>query len=972
MPLSVISLNVDSIVSTSRKNLFYDFIKQHQADVYLLQETKLDNTIKLFIPDYNILRCDVRRGFAGVAMLIKNGLQYRNVTMGRENINFISLQIKLNGSWHKLTSLYVLHRISNMNEAFGKLFSGQMPIFFGGDTNARHVDYGDISSNAYGRALHEFSSTNTIQIFHPPSPTCYRTEHGSYIDKFITYQFHLPLSNVITLPSFSDHSAISINIECSFDFTPVHLNSVRLFHLTNFDRLNGFIKQKFDEIHLPINESLDFNTIDRIAESIDSTFSDAIDKFVPRSKAKKQQFILSNYTRSLQKQSKCLQRKRFSLGTFAPHGYRTQLNREISQLRKQIHFSVNNDTAKFFGERYDSVQNARNSYAFIRRFTGHKSKASLNGGLYTDESKTSFISGDEQIAHSLGNLFAQNHLLTHNNESPHQISASLDNALIRNTPPIGFNNQIIPSIANSNELARINEFLPIHQRHMLTSCDEVIKIILSRPNKTSSGRDDMPYTVIKKFSTSIITFLTIFFNHCIAASHFPQIFKHAIITPIPKPGRDSSLITNYRPISQLSCIAKIYEKILVCRLNRELSNLNIFENQFGFLSGHSTEHALARLQSDISSGLNIGRITSILAIDLKAAFDVVWHGGLIHKMCKLGLNRLLIKNFQSLLANRDFRVRLNGVLSNSFKMPAGVPQGSVSGPPLFNMFIHDITQNQSLKCVQYADDTSYYATHSNPSLFQTIFIGHFNNLNKYFKDWKLLLNTGKTEFINILGQAGDTNKNLRKQADEMRITVSGHLVPHSKFIRLLGLHFQRNARFTEHISIRLKKARTAKLLLNRFFKRRAIPTNIKSNVYKLYLRPIITYASPVWCSIPLVSSHQMERLRIFERSALKTSTNSHRSIGSFKHINASIIYKRARCARIDKFMVIRSVKFFNQIAKLNSAKFNHIFKHRNGRYPSIDYMRKLHASGQLKLNDRLDHFNRRYNGQNGFVYSLNQ
>lgn len=202
----------------------------------------------------------------------------------------------------------------------------------------------------------------------------------------------------------------------------------------------------------------------------------------------------------------------------------------------------------------------------------------------------------------------------------------------------------------------IDQFLPPHQRQLLISYEEVNDVIQSRPNKKSSGSDSMPYFLLKYFNPSILLFFTIFFNHCIASAHFPSSWKNAFITAIPKPGKDSSIISNWRPISQLNCISKVFEKLLQIRINRHIPAFNIFQNQFGFLSGHSAEHALARLQADINGGLNNGNITSILALDLRAAFDTVWHDGLVHKLFRLGLNPMLIRIVKSMLNGRSFCV----------------------------------------------------------------------------------------------------------------------------------------------------------------------------------------------------------------------------------------------------------------------------------------------------------------------------
>lgn len=144
-----------------------------------------------------------------------------------------------------------------------------------------------------------------------------------------------------------------------------------------------------------------------------------------------------------------------------------------------------------------------------------------------------------------------------------------------------------------------------------------MKIVTSKPNKKSTGTDSMPFFIVKKFDYKIFEHLTSLFNHLLAISYFPSCWKLALMTSIPKLGKDNTILDNWRPISQLNSISKVFEKIIAVSLNQtEFKTFpSLFSNQFGFLGGISTEHALGRLQNDIICGLNTKRITSIVALD---------------------------------------------------------------------------------------------------------------------------------------------------------------------------------------------------------------------------------------------------------------------------------------------------------------------------------------------------------------------
>lgn len=989
MPIKIISLNVDSIVSTTRKTLLTDFINSTRADIYLFQETKLSSNIKLHFPLYNIIRCDVRKGYGGTAIFIRNGLSFRNPTYSNGKINFTSIQIKIDNNWFRISSVYVTHGHRDILTAFQAIFNTNNHILFGGDFNSRHPNFGDHSENAYGTHLHSCIQPYNLNITNPPYPTCYHSTLGSFIDKFISINF-LPISNISNIPSFSDHSAITIHIPCNPQPSPPP-KRINNYHLTHLKPFNQFIDLRLKGLNLDPTIQQTPAQLDQITEKIDNIFRSAIDQIVRKSSTPNNVITLSNSTRSLQNESKRLQRLLFRSNGILNPQFTQSIKTRISLLKIMIRNAVNSEVSTYFNNLYDRVENTRDAFKLIKNFTSLKSKSNTSSGIFSDDTKIILLNDPKAICNAFGELFSSVHSLTSTNPTNNQqipipqsisthsaatqISINIDNIIINNhIDPIPISNLVRCDILNEIQLTAIDNSLPLHQRNLLTHAEEVSTIISSRPNKKSSGHDQMPFFLIKQFCPSIILFLVTLFNQCLASSHFPASWKHATVTSIPKIGKDSSILSNWRPISLLNCISKIFEKILMNRVNREIPHMNILQNQFGFLTGVSSEHALALLQANINTGLNNKQITSIVAIDLKSAFDVVWHDGLIHKLCKLGLNPIIIKTIKNFLTNRSFSVRLGDTISRSYSMTAGVPQGSVSGPTLFNLYLHDLPSHPFLKCLQFADDTTFYISHSDPPFAQNVLNTFLITLSTYLEKWKLILNENKTEFINILGMARDTNPKLRRLARNMRITLKGNVIKHSSNIRLLGMHLQCNNRFIKHIDNRLSKAKISKFHLNRIFKRYKMPINIKCNIYKIYIRPILSYASPIWCRQPNVSSHQMERLRVFERSILRSATNSHRDRGSYKYINSKYLYNKANCLRIDRFMALRHLKFYNNIHNSNTPKLKNIILHQNenGPYETIDALLLHHNHGNLVINDQFALFNTRYNQEPGLVYSLNQ
>lgn len=169
---------------------------------------------------------------------------------------------------------------------------------------------------------------------------------------------------------------------------------------------------------------------------------------------------------------------------------------------------------------------------------------------------------------------------------------------------------------------------------------------------------------------------------------------------------------NYRPISLLPTLSKILEKIIAIRLVNELKLKQIIQpEQFGFQANHSTSHAIQVIKNDIINGFKNRSTTGMVFLDIQKAFDCVWHNGLIYKMIKIGISPYLIKLIASYLKNRKFQVIVSGEKSTSRNIAAGVPQGSVLGPLLFLIYLHDMPTHKRTKLTMFADDISIRCTH---------------------------------------------------------------------------------------------------------------------------------------------------------------------------------------------------------------------------------------------------------------------
>jgi hypothetical protein len=192
----------------------------------------------------------------------------------------------------------------------------------------------------------------------------------------------------------------------------------------------------------------------------------------------------------------------------------------------------------------------------------------------------------------------------------------------------------------------------------------------------------MPQTPSKETTGS----LTHFINYCIRLSHFPTSLKGAKVVALPKPGKDAKIPQNLRPISLLPSTGKLFEKIILQIFQKRIGERSLLNaSQFSFRARHSTTLQCMRIADHVTLNFNNKMSTAAVFLDIEKAFDTMWHTGLLHKLSKLNFLTRMTKLINSFLLQRKFIVSVEGEMSTPRRMKAGVPQGSVLSPTLYNI-----------------------------------------------------------------------------------------------------------------------------------------------------------------------------------------------------------------------------------------------------------------------------------------------
>ncbi|CAB0039758.1 unnamed protein product [Trichogramma brassicae] len=335
-----------------------------------------------------------------------------------------------------------------------------------------------------------------------------------------------------------------------------------------------------------------------------------------------------------------------------------------------------------------------------------------------------------------------------------------------------------------------------HQDITFASYNRINKIIKQMKGKTSTGWDNIPNIALKNLPPNYIAKYTILFNNALNNSYFPSAWKKAKLIILKKKKNQHTHLDNLRPISLLPAISKVFEKIIKLSLLSKYNNDSIIPaQQFGFKSKHSTVHALHKLVADLHWHLNDNNMIGACLIDLRKAFDSVWHEGLIFKLKKLALPTRVIKLIKSTITNRSFVVSMNNRTSKHPQIVSrGLQQGTVLSPILFNFFTAEIVNSCGMNSgnktysIAFADDLIIYVANKNLERIKTSLQHLFNRIKDLYTAWRLHTNVNKCETILFRSQLKSKSTATRRHWRDFHImdVELNTRVPHKRAVKYLG------------------------------------------------------------------------------------------------------------------------------------------------------------------------------------------
>ena len=311
----------------------------------------------------------------------------------------------------------------------------------------------------------------------------------------------------------------------------------------------------------------------------------------------------------------------------------------------------------------------------------------------------------------------------------------------------------------------------------------VKKIVTNLRFSKASGPDCIPLVVLKNCEPELSYILAELFNNCLKESCFPDCWRVSSVTPVFKNVGERSTAKNYRPVSLLSVVSKVFEKLVNNRIVDHLDKCGLFSDfQYGFRSSRSTADLLTVVSDRIARAFNRSGATRAVALDISKAFDRVYHSGLLHKFKSCGISGQIF----GLRRNRRLGVVLDGKSSQEYPVNARVPQESILGPKLFLLYINDLPDDVVCDIAIYTDDTSIYSKCDQASdLWQQLELApelesDLRDTADRGKKWLVDFNAGKTQLVSF-----DRSNNT----DAIVVKMDGSILEEKSSLKMLGLTF---------------------------------------------------------------------------------------------------------------------------------------------------------------------------------------
>lgn len=771
--LKLVHWNSNSL--NNKQHSLYNFLNIFSPDIISINETKLsenrfDNDIFLKnLPNYSFIhkhRYTNINGAGGVGLLIKKEINYTNCNeFDSLDLEILSIKIENNNE-----TIYVITYYNppdcTINEQLFEILEDKNFILVG-DLNSRSEIFGESCNNQNGVILNSLILNNNIICVNNKQATHinFSSKEESILDfVLISSSIYNSFVGFEVLDDFnmgSDHFPIFINFNMSINKNDQHLE---------------YIKTDWEIFKSELPSSYPSNILGDINE-MNNFITNSILKASALASIKKNKGKDKNLPFYLQKLIKTKKKIKNRLKKHKTKDLSTKYNTLNLEIKNEINTYNNNNWQKFLDSINKSSISSKAFWDKINLLKGNKKSATTiptlkenNIEYKTDIDKATLFGTklESTFKDSNDKRFDTKHKKEIINEVSKFINKSLDN--------------------NSNR-----ENFKFDKNDL----DIVLKQLKS---KSSPGNDNITNKHLINLSDNFKDLILILFNETLKQGKIPENWKLSTITMIPKKNKNSSNPKDYRPISLLSCLGKLCERLVLIKLSHFIeSNKIIIKQQAGFRKNRQTKDNVFVLIQKIAEAFNRKKRVLGFFFDIASAFDKVWHEGLLFKLIQSKIPRSIILWVKSFLTNRAFAVKVNSATSEKLEISAGVPQGAVLSPTLFSLFINDIPKiekKNSSNSLLFADDlASFFILRKINNKFIKTVNNYLIEIEKWLCKWRLMMAPSKCNYIIF------HNGNKPESYNNFHPEIFKETIPITNTITFLESHLIQN--FPSHIILNI-------------------------------------------------------------------------------------------------------------------------------------------------------------------------
>ena len=821
--LIIAQININSL-----RNKFdsLNTIINGNVDILVVNETKLDSSFpnqQFAMEGFSLpYRMDISSNQGGTLIYVRDDIPCRRLNTHSINNNLEGIFLEVNlrktkwlvfGGYNNNTR-NIKHFLQNL----GPILDHYMPKF------DNILLLGDFNSELVETDMSEFCDIFNLKNL-VKSPTCFKNPlNPSCIDLMLTNRHRSFQYSQTIETGLSDHHRMTVTVLKSF-FQKQPRISIKYRDYKYMDKAL---------FQMGLKDKLNYMAATEMTyEIFESIFMEELDKHAPMKekyvRANNAPFMTKVLSKAIMNRSR-LRNKYLKTPTITnKNNYNKQRNYCVNLLRRVKKEYYNNLDEK-------TITDNKLFWKTITPFFSDKIKVDKKIMLIDGDD---IISDDADIAEVMNEYFSN--IVSDLGIKEYESNTNCileDNSIISN---------IIEKFNDHPSILKIRENVTITNRFqfLLSQVSDMKSIIMDLNTKKPTTFNNIPAKVIVETSDICSSFISKIYNDSIFNCNFPQLLKMADITPVYKK-EERTKIDNYRPVSILPTVSKIFERNMSDQISAYIKTY-LSDYLCGFRKGYSTQHCLMFMLEKWRKALDIRHVAGALLTDLSKAFDCINHELLIAKLDAYGFDTLSLSFIYSYLSDRKQRTKIKNAFSSWSEIKSGIPQGSILGPLLFNIYLNDIFYfTKEYNLTNYADDNTPYTTDSKVEEVLNVLTNETSILTKWFSNNFFKMNADKCHLL------------VTNHDADVSVNIDGEIIKGSKSVKLLGLCIDNKLDFNEHISKICKKVSLKLHALSRISP--YLNTKRLRIIMKAFIESQFSYCPLIWMFHSRTLNNRINRL----------------------------------------------------------------------------------------------------------------